>query len=145
MKQSKTVVDRNFVVEATAKKIEQIEKVLKKAENYSNPTAYALDNSVSGYTIKATLALKSNLQNDPHKEDRIKKSLCLCCYYKRGMRIGMAAITSKECGLCDTVVSYGSSATDNLCEPCAISNGLCKQCGADVTLNVKTDKYPFEK
>lgn len=145
MKQAKTVVDRNFVVETTAKKIEQIERALKKAEGFSNPTAYALDNSVSGYTIKATLALSSNLQNDPHKEERLKKGLCLCCYYKRGMRIGMAAITSKECGLCDTVVSYGSSATDNLCEPCAALNRLCKQCGADVNLKVKTDKYPFEK
>ena len=74
-----------------------------------------------------------NLVNDPEKKKRKEANLCLICFYQEG-RIGGAAITNRPCGLCKEEQSYASTATDDLCLPCAKEARLCKQCGADLNL-----------
>lgn len=71
---------------------------------------------------------------DKDAKDRRKESKCKRCYYIWHSRIGGAAMTTQYCGICDTPVLYGSTATDKLCLPCALKHELCKQCGADVQL-----------
>lgn len=83
---------------------------------------------VSTETIKAALLFLG----DPTKLDRVtKKSECKVCYYIHNARIGGAAMTYRDCGICGSKELYGSTSTDVLCMKCAQEYKLCKHCGAD--------------
>lgn len=74
------------------------------------------------------------LETDPERDSRREAQLCPCCFYVRSPRIGGAAITQQPCGLCESVETYASTATDVLCLECAKAHDLCKRCGADLEL-----------
>ncbi len=95
------------------------------------------------YTEQALLSAKK-LSTDEERTERLNECLCLSCFYLRRVRIGGAAMTSKECATCDTVMQFSSTATDMLCPPCAKENALCKRCGADIELKQRRKPYPFE-
>ena len=86
---------------------------------------------VQKQAVEVTL-LAENLKKDPDGKNRHKKQLCKVCYYTRGSRIGGAAITFRDCGVCGKEQSYGSTTTDALCLECAREQMLCKHCGADI-------------
>lgn len=67
---------------------------------------------------------------DPERKERLENQECQLCHYDR--KIGGAAMTSAECGLCETTVHSGNTNIDRLCKACAISHNLCKHCGADM-------------
>jgi hypothetical protein len=77
------------------------------------------------------------LNMDAGKEDRLKKCLCLSCYYVFTSRIGGAAITTRACGVCGNLETYSSTNTDALCIACAKVEELCKHCGGDMKLRVR--------
>jgi hypothetical protein len=70
---------------------------------------------------------------DPDKKTRLE---CPTCYYLLA-RIGGACMTTQPCGLCGTPQTYGSTATDALCETCARRDSLCKHCGGDLHMRVR--------
>jgi hypothetical protein len=74
------------------------------------------------------------LDADADRPAREAKGECLYCYYFHTQRIGGAAMCSRECGLCDSNVTSGSTNCDVLCKECAKERGLCKHCGADLKL-----------
>lgn len=80
------------------------------------------------------------LQEDPHKAKRHEAGQCPCCYYRQGGRIGGAAITTKPCDLCETEMTFGSTATDRICRDCSKLLGICRECGADIDLKTSRRK-----
>lgn len=69
---------------------------------------------------------------DSSRSERREAHECVICFY--GSRIGGAAMTESQCGICEKEMMFGSTATDNLCNECAIKNKLCKCCGSDLEL-----------
>lgn len=84
-----------------------------------------------------------NFRSDKLKAERLEKHLCKTCHYFFKARIGGSAMTSRQCGLCDEVMQFGSTATDPICLSCAKENGLCKQCGGDIDAKERRKPYPF--
>jgi len=82
--------------------------------------------------VKATLERAEKLKNDPDKINRKAKCKCKYCYYSE--RWGGAAMTDSKCEICDSEMSFGSTATDKICMDCAKKYKLCKQCASDVDL-----------
>jgi hypothetical protein len=91
-------------------------------------------NLIGNAQIKSILKKAELLKSDQDQEQRIGKSLCICCYYVNNARIAGCAITDRQCGLCETVMRFSSTATDVTCLDCAKRNDICKQCGADIDL-----------
>lgn len=81
--------------------------------------------------------------DDPNKKERQEKQLCISCYYSD--RIGGQCIAYSRCGICSIGMSFPSTVTDIICKGCAINNGLCKCCGADIDLKERTKPRPYEK
>lgn len=71
------------------------------------------------------------MTHDTEQAERRKSGLCIACYYTRDTRMGGAAIRQRDCEHCEQPQTYGSTATDCLCLPCATTLSLCKQCGGD--------------
>jgi len=72
-----------------------------------------------------------NIKKDPKKKDRYKNQECKICYYVIG-RLGGAAITSTECTMCGTEMSFCNTCTDKYCIDCAKGFKLCRHCGGDI-------------
>lgn len=83
--------------------------------------------------VEATIELARAFLSDWDKAKRRNAGLCPLCYYESS-RIGAAAITTAQCGLCDEQLLSGNTNIDVLCQSCALQTGLCKHCGADVNL-----------
>lgn len=84
--------------------------------------------------------LRQKLKDDPSRESRLADQTCLRCAYHS--RIGGAAITTQPCGLCGANQVFGSTATDLLCQPCAVANELCKHCAGDIEGRVDRTEFP---
>lgn len=87
------------------------------------------------YRLEHYLDHYEKLTKDPKKKQRKSEQVCLVCYYTE--RIGGAAMTAQPCGNCKKTQWYGSTATNVLCQPCATTLKLCKQCGADIELKIR--------
>ena len=94
--------------------------------------------------IEAQLARAVKLTDDSEKARRLANNLCMCCFYVHGTRMGGAAMTNRDCGICDQDMLFGSTATDVICPPCATKHELCKQCGSDINLRVRRKDYSWE-
>lgn len=75
----------------------------------------------------------AKVDTDPEKAKRIASQQCAFCYYASG-RIGGAAMTSVQCGLCDKDLLFGNTCVDVLCPECAKTSSLCKHCGSDIDM-----------
>ncbi len=91
--------------------------------------------------VKSITELATKLINDPERGARLKKGLCISCYYSSHTVAGQA-ITSRACMSCGKTQTYSSTATDALCHPCAVDHDLCKKCGGDVYLRTRRKKWP---
>lgn len=97
------------------------------------------------YYVKAMLDRARLMYEDNDRDARIRESFCVHCYRPYGAGgIGGAACTNRECGLCDTTIHSGSTNIDMLCPKCAVENGLCRHCGADVDLKFRRKARAFE-
>lgn len=74
-----------------------------------------------------------NVMNDPEKKKRIEKQECSYCYYMK-QKVGGAAVTFLQCGLCENQLTSGSICVDVLCLDCAKEQRLCKHCGGDIEM-----------
>lgn len=83
--------------------------------------------------IEATKKIIDDIASDAERKVRLEKQECPFCFYRKS-RIGGAAMTSVQCGLCDETVRSSNTNVDVLCKMCAKDNGLCKHCGADIDL-----------
>ena len=70
---------------------------------------------------------------------------CKCCSYLYPERIGGAAITQTECGLCEKTLVFGNTCVDVLCKKCATENLLCKRCGADIDMKYRRNPRLFQQ
>jgi hypothetical protein len=88
--------------------------------------------------------IRSSLEymRDERKKERKVASECKFCFYFRTERIGGAAMTTRDCGICEMPQMYGSTNTDKICKKCATENELCKYCGADVSLRPRRKYVP---
>lgn len=89
------------------------------------------------HIAEETVAKALRFLADPDKKKRLAEGLCATCCYLLSVRIGGAAMTCKPCGICGEEMTFGSTATDDLCKPCALKHELCRQCGGDVRLRVR--------
>ncbi|MCA9340278.1 MAG: hypothetical protein KDA17_05170 [Candidatus Saccharibacteria bacterium] len=94
--------------------------------------------------VRNHLQVAEKLLHDTEAKDRLAACQCKACFYVMNPRIGGAAITEQPCAMCGDVQTYGSTATDVLCLPCAKSNELCKRCGGMLHAT-KADKRHAEK
>lgn len=97
--------------------------------------------NMAAHQVERHIESAREMEADPHREKRIAAGLCRWCFYARG-RIGGAACTTQPCGLCGDEQHYGSTATDDLCLPCAKEHSLCKRCGGDRELRTLRRKWP---
>ena len=100
-----------------------------------------LANHRANHEIKSMRKRLADFDNHDHGKD----GYCKFCTFIRPDPIGGAAMTNAECGLCDTVMTFGSTVTDVLCKSCAEHNQLCRRCGADLDLTNRDTIYPFQK
>ena len=91
--------------------------------------------------IDAALRRALQYATDPDKKMRLAEGFCISCFYS-GPRIGGAAMTERPCGVCGTKMMFGSTATDKVCQACAVKQELCRECGADLRLR---PRRKFEK
>lgn len=92
--------------------------------------------SSTGHTVeyvKRTIERARLFSEDPDKTKRKALALCPYCFYLSS-RIGGAAMTDRDCGLCGKEMTFGSTNTDILCVECGIEKNACKHCGADLDL-----------
>lgn len=75
------------------------------------------------------------LVEDPQRAERLVACMCVCCFYIP--RVGGAAMTSWDCGMCDFMGLHSSTAAPILCLPCAERRKLCRWCGADIDLRLR--------
>lgn len=80
------------------------------------------------------------INTDPEKTERLTKNLCITCYYVNAGRVGGAAMTSVDCGICDVETTFSNTCVDVICPSCATANNLCKHCGADMNLVNKRNR-----
>lgn len=73
-----------------------------------------------------------DVAEDRDKKYRLEDQECVVCY--NNPKIGGAAVSSRQCGMCDKYVTSGNTAADVLCMDCAKKHKLCKHCGADINL-----------
>jgi hypothetical protein len=61
---------------------------------------------------------------------QVKKTRLLCedCFLNQGGMAGQA-ITQWDCAICNGQHVAGSTATPRVCKGCAITHGLCEDCG----------------
>lgn len=88
----------------------------------------------------AIIAQAAKVLADPDANNRIIASECVVCFY--GSRMGGACFTSQRCGLCDKLMSFASTSTDNFCLECAAKNDLCKHCGGDIDMKYRRKNWP---
>ena len=96
--------------------------------------------SVAKRNIQHIVKLAEEIVNDTSKNDRLKKQECKACFYSS--RVGGSAMTNRECMSCGEDVLYGSTATGVLCDSCARTHDLCKQCGGDINLRERRKEWP---
>jgi hypothetical protein len=84
------------------------------------------------------------LQADVGKKDRQEECKCKACFYFHKVRIGGAAMTSINCGICETEMMFGSTAVEPICKCCAKKNELCVQCGGDIDMKNKRKPRDYE-
>lgn len=91
--------------------------------------------------VERVIATYIAMVDDIDKPARIAKGLCKSCHYD-GARMAAAACTTQPCAACGVPQSYGSTATDVLCLPCATEHSLCKRCGGDREMRVRRRRWP---
>ena len=116
MRQTKSKIDRASIAHANGRAKQHAESILKKAES---------------------------LKNDSNQKERVKECKCKTCFYLLNERIGGAAMTNRECGICEKDMLFSSTSTEPICIECAKKNGLCKQCGGDIETKERRKPYPF--
>lgn len=92
--------------------------------------------------LRDVIEKAENAKHDVDKQKRLENDLCKTCFYIHS-KIGGAAMTHRECGICSEDQLYSSTATDIICTPCSKENGLCKRCGADLEFKSRRKPYPF--
>lgn len=94
--------------------------------------------------FRSIVAKALNISNDPERKKRHQENYCVCCYYAES-RIGGAAMTKNQCGLCEKEMNWSSTCQEKLCNDCAAKHKLCKQCGCQVDLKepryIKTESF----
>lgn len=103
--------------------------------------AFYLATSRSSQSVTDVLRDASNIINDPRRDERLEAHECKACFYVSG-RCGGSAITHRQCGLCDTVMSFANTCTDAVCPDCARKHSLCRHCGGDIEMKVRRRKWP---
>lgn len=73
---------------------------------------------------------------DQNKETRLKALECIRCFYI-DLRIGGAAFTSTNCGICSVEMRFGNTNVDIVCKPCAKKYNICCHCVATLDLKFK--------
>ena len=94
------------------------------------------------HRVSEYLRLAELFANDPEQEARREQNLCVVCHYIKG-RIGGAAMSFTQCGLCDGEMVCGNTCIDVICQDCAKTAMLCKHCGADLNLKDRRKKRPL--
>jgi len=74
----------------------------------------------------------SKAEQDSERKNRLKHKLCKYCYYLRGPILAGAAFTATTCRICNMIMTFSSTHTDNICMNCAKKHKLCKQCLSDI-------------
>jgi len=94
--------------------------------------------------IKKMQSQLEDVERDPRKNERLEDCKCKYCFYIHNVRMGGAMFTSQQCGLCNEVMSFPSTATDPICSSCAQENNLCKQCSGDMDMKHIRKNRPYE-
>lgn len=80
------------------------------------------------------VAIARQYEVDGKRVERLEQGICQACFYLRQNRIGGQAMTNKPCDLCGTLLHSGNTNIDDLCQNCAVTHELCRQCGGDLLM-----------
>lgn len=88
----------------------------------------------------------ANFDADARGEERKKRGQCKACFHLKAGSIAGQACTTRQCGLCATVIMHGNTNCPVLCPACAAKMQLCTQCGGDLNMKTrrKLDLQPTE-
>lgn len=81
--------------------------------------------------VRDFLDRMTRYQDDTEKTQRESQGVCGVCWYLFPGRIGGAAMTAWQCGICREQAVAASTATDRVCLPCSKNHQLCTRCGGD--------------
>ena len=87
--------------------------------------------------VKSLLERVKAIQEDPKKQERLAKQLCVYCYYSGCLHLGLE---NQSCLICGGIFENSSIPRDKVCSGCAKENKLCRHCGADVSLKLRRQK-----
>jgi hypothetical protein len=73
---------------------------------------------------------------------RVQAMECRTCFYIKSSRVGGAAMTTWECGVCAKPDIHGSTATPVVCDACAKEYDLCRNCGGDLNMDMSRSHFP---
>ncbi len=107
-----------------------------------NPSTLMWATEHAKESVADALKKAQDLQQDPSRDQRLKRHECLACYYVFPGRIGGASITKRPCMCCGQEQWYANTCTDVLCLTCAQAKELCKHCGADMHLRTRRKHWP---
>lgn len=88
--------------------------------------------------------MAERFDGDTDKKERLSECKCKSCFYFFHSRMGGAAMTTIDCGICDKETLFGSTAVEPICKDCARENSLCVQCGGDLDMKIRRKPYPFQ-
>ncbi len=91
----------------------------------------ASDTIMSQYRIESYRSFLNDIDNDPRKDDRLKKHECKACYYRKTM-VGQA-FSERQCAICPEIIRWHNTGVPVLCLSCAKSLKLCTQCGGTIS------------
>ena len=108
---------------------------------FGDHLSQAIDRSSSSSAIQRHLvSIRDAFKADVRQAARLRAQRCKTCEYREA--IAGAAVTTRPCGLCLTIQTYGSTAANALCRSCAAEHALCVSCGGDINSDQLRDKYP---
>lgn len=108
-------------------------KSRKKIDRYS----YEWETGIAKAKEESMRARLAAFDIDNDKPGRARKHECKACFYLASPRIAGQASTSRQCGLCDEIITHSNTACPVVCDKCAAEHGLCRNCGGDVNMKVR--------
>lgn len=81
-----------------------------------------------------------DFDSDARKPERLRSCECGYCFYINASRLGGAAMTKTECGICHKEMMFCNTCVDLVCKECSRKHQICVHCGGDIEMKHRKKK-----